>query len=132
MNIYVTCSNGYSPLQTFARLNRYCLRNGNRLKRLLTAADVATLVNPDSVITVLEQLPPWTIQDFHVGPEGDWLHYLTMPHISPTAVDHFVKTIAALDVHFRATFAYFLPSLTLALGRSLRLRRVKCQRPPVS
>jgi hypothetical protein len=49
-----------------------------------------------------------------------------MPHISPAAVDHFVQTVALLDVHFGATFNYIGPSVNLALGRTFRPQRVRC------
>jgi len=82
----------------------------------LGAIGVVILFNKKCIIPLLERLPPWTVQDFHLAPEGDWVHYITMPHITPAAVDHFVKTIALLDVHFATTFGYISPALNLVLG----------------
>jgi hypothetical protein len=66
------------------------------------------------------------ITDFHLAPERNRVHQITMPHISPAAVDHFVQTIALLDGYFRATFNNIGPSVILALGRTFRLKRVRC------
>lgn len=115
----------YTP-KDLLRTSRYCLENANRLRRQLEAGNVVTLFNSKCIITLIERLPPWITQEFHLAPEGDWVHFIAMPHISPAAVDHFVNTIASLDVHFAATFDCIGPLLNRALGRKLRLRRVRC------
>jgi len=114
----------YSPTH-LARLSRCCLDNANRLRRLLQAKNEATLFNSKCMITLIERLPPWMIKEFHLAPEGDWTHYITMPHIAPTTVDDFVQTIALLDVQFAKTCAHIRPVLNFALDRTLTLKRVR-------
>lgn len=110
------------------KTNQYCLDNANLLRRLLSAIQVRTRFNEKSFITLMERLPPWTIQNFHLAPEGNWVHYIAMPHISPLAIHHFVNEIATLDMMFENTFNYVSHSLSiaLALDEPLTLRRVHC------
>ena len=106
---------------------RYCVNNANRLRAKLAAIGVATRFNNDSLITLIERLPPWMVQDYHLAPEGDWVHYITMPHITGAAVDQFVETVGKLDGHFATVFRSIKPDLDSACGQPLALQRARCQ-----
>lgn len=114
----------YKP-EDLLRTRQYCFDNSTRLRRSLEAIGLATRYNKNCMITLLERIPPWLIGEFHLAPEGEWLHYITMPHITPAAVDHFVASIFRVDVHFVAAFRTLRTSLLQALGREVRLRRVR-------
>ncbi|KAE8136539.1 hypothetical protein BDV38DRAFT_249223 [Aspergillus pseudotamarii] len=48
-----------------------------------------------------------------------------MPHITPDAVRHFVKSIAGVKAAFQSTFGFILPALKIATARNLTLVRVE-------
>ena len=113
--------------EDLAHTARYCVDNANRLRTKLASIGVATRFNQDSFTTLVERLPPWMIQDFHLAPEGDWVHYIAMPHITPGAIDHFVETVRKLDEHFATVFHFVNPDLELACGQTLSLQRIRCR-----
>ncbi|KAL8834368.1 MAG: hypothetical protein Q9170_003778 [Blastenia crenularia] len=76
-------------------LHRYCMDNATRLRSALEALGVKVRYNEGSLITVLEKPPSWIIERHHLAPEGQWVHYITMPHISAGAVERFVDDIAS-------------------------------------
>jgi hypothetical protein len=98
------------------RLRQYCLSNANRLRGLLNQAGFATRFNEKSVITIMERIPYWLMQEFNLAPEGDWVHHISMPHITPAAVDHFVTRISEVDDHFLSMFEIIREALKTALG----------------
>ena len=116
----------YLP-EDLVQTRKYCVNNANRLRTKLAGIGVATRFNEDSFITLIERLPPWMVQDYHLAPEGDWVHYITMPHITGAAVDRFVETVSKLDGHFAAVFRSIKPDLDSACGQPLALQRVRCQ-----
>ena len=116
----------YSP-EDLVQTRRYCVNNANRLRVKLAGIGVATRFNNDSFITLIERLPPWMVQDYHLAPEGDWVHYITMPHITAAAVDHFVVTVSKLDGHFTTVFRSIKVDLDSACGQPLVLQRIRCQ-----
>ena len=67
------------------------------------------------------------VQDYHLAPEGDWVHFITMPHITGAAIDQFVETVRKLDGHFATVFRSIQPDLDSACGQPLALRRIRCQ-----
>lgn len=81
-----------SPAESEA-LYGYCLANANRLRSRLRDAGIATLFNSESLITLIQRLPPWLIDDFNLSPEGDWVHFICMPHITPSIIDKFVTAV---------------------------------------
>ncbi|MCJ1461293.1 hypothetical protein MMC28_011675 [Mycoblastus sanguinarius] len=103
----------------------YCRSNSNRLRSMLKTRGIATRFNEGSFITILERIPPWMVQDFHLAPEGDWVHYITMPHISPAAVDSFVETISLFEAHFSTALHVIKPDLDHALGQPITLIRIR-------
>ena len=116
----------YSP-KDLIQTGRYCVNNANRLRAKLASIGMATRFNKDSFITLLERITPWMVQDFHLAPEGDWVHHVAMPHVTPGAVDHFVETISKVDEHFATVFNFINPDLNSACGQTLSLVRIRCQ-----
>lgn len=115
------------PPRDLARIRDYCLQNARLLRCLLQKADVRVSYNETSPITMLERVPPWIMHEFHLAPEGDWVHFITMPHVSPQAVHYFVETVAYLDTLFLSLFDYIRPRVVAILGEGVTLTRVKCQ-----
>ncbi|KAK9777065.1 putative Histidine decarboxylase [Seiridium cardinale] len=107
------------------RMREYCLDNSDRLRLALAEMKHPILYNDDCLITLLERLPPWLVEEFHLAPEGDWVHYVTMPHITPPAIDNFVGRIAEVDFHFKRTFELLEEPLKAVLGHSARLKRLR-------
>ena len=116
----------YSP-EDLVQTRRYCVNNANRLRAKLAGIGVATRFNDDSFITLIERLPPWIVQDYHLAPEGDWVHYIAMPHITGAAVDQFVETVSKLDGRFATVFRSIKSDLDSACGQPLALQRVRCR-----
>ncbi|MCJ1458465.1 hypothetical protein MMC28_008838 [Mycoblastus sanguinarius] len=106
---------------------RYCVNNANHLRAKLAGIGVATRFNEASFTTLLERLPPWMVQDFHLAPEGDWVHHVAMPHINPGAVDHFVEAVSKLDDHFVTVFRFINADLDSACGQKISLLRIRCR-----
>ncbi|KAL6915275.1 hypothetical protein FSST1_006770 [Fusarium sambucinum] len=104
----------------------YCLGNARMLRELLAEHKVPTHFNQDSIITLLEYPPRWLVQEFHLAPEGDWVHFITMPHICPTTIRRFVRAVAAIDTNCGTAFDYVGHSLASSLHLSGRtqLRRL--------
>ncbi|KAF9894008.1 hypothetical protein FE257_008979 [Aspergillus nanangensis] len=119
--------------EDLARTQQYCLENAGLLRRLLRRllrdAGMEIRFNAESPITMLErEVPPWLMHEFHLAPEGDWVHFITMPHVSPWAVRRFVESITCLDALFAAVFEYVRPRLEAALGvGDFNLVRVRCR-----
>lgn len=107
---------------------QYCLENAFVLRRLLADIKVSTHFNDNSIITLLERPPPWLINEFQLAPEGEWVHFLTMPHISPTTVRRFTRAVALVDEHCITASAYVENSLATSLrGCQVRLQRLTCK-----
>nr|CEG03482.1 unnamed protein product [Fusarium pseudograminearum CS5834] len=103
-----------------ATIWNYCLGNARMLRELLAEHKVLTHFNQDSIITLLEYPPRWLVQEFHLAPEGDWVHFITMPHICPTTVRRFVRAVAAIDTNCGTAFDYVGHSLASSLHLSGR------------
>ena len=65
------------------------------------------------------------VQDFHLAPEGDWVHHIAMPHRKPGAEDHFVETVSKVDDHFATVFHFIKADLSSACGQTLNLLRIR-------
>jgi hypothetical protein len=111
---------------------KYCLDNASLLRRLLEEANVPTRFNDDCIITLLERQPPWLIEEFQLAPEGDWVHFIAMPHISPATVRHFAQKVALIDSHCATAYTYVEASLAATLSRSVKLQRLTCRSSHVS
>lgn len=116
----------YGP-EDLIQTGRYCVNNANRLRAKLARIGMATRFNEDSFITLLERIPPWMVQDYHLAPEGDWVHHVAMPHITTDAVDHFVETVSKVDDHFATLFHFINPGLNSACDQTLSLHRIRCR-----
>ncbi|KAI4130883.1 MAG: hypothetical protein LQ338_001480 [Usnochroma carphineum] len=118
----------YTPAE-LKRLNAYCQANANLLRRLLEEKGIIVRYNEGSIITVFERLPPWIVEEFHLAPEGQWVHYITMPHISPEAVVRFVDAVATWDEQFKTALTHVTPEMSSVMGRSVELQRLRCHDP---
>ena len=107
--------------------NTYCLQNASMLRQSLAGAGVPTRFNENCIITLLERPPPWIVEEFQLAPEGDWVHFITMPHISPATVHRFVRAMTLTDVHCATAFDYVGSSLTATLNQHATLKRVTCR-----
>ena len=105
----------------------YCRTNATRLVRGLDQIGMATKRNGEGLIVVLERPPAWITEEFSLRPEGDWVHFITMPHISPETVDFFVDRIASIDRQCTVAFSYVAPLLSSAFRKPVTLKRVHCQ-----
>ncbi|KFY36069.1 hypothetical protein V494_05331 [Pseudogymnoascus sp. VKM F-4513 (FW-928)] len=115
------------PPKDLIRIRDYCLQNSQLLRCLLQKAGVRVRYSEASTITMLERVPPWIMHEFHLAPEGDWVHFIAMPHVSPQAVRYFVETVAYVDALFLSLFDYIRPQVVAILGEGVTLTRVKCQ-----
>ncbi|KAJ3531277.1 hypothetical protein NM208_g8950 [Fusarium decemcellulare] len=114
----------YSPKDS-RRIRQYCSSNTDRLRDGLRKAGVPLRFNETSLITVLERIPPWLIANFHLAPEGDWVHFITMPHITLSMIDTFVARIAEVDLHFNDMFERLKGSFEGVLGHEVSFRRIR-------
>ncbi|KAF9767248.1 hypothetical protein IL306_000203 [Fusarium sp. DS 682] len=105
---------------------KYCLNNARLLRELLGENKVPTHFNQESIITLLEYPPRWLVQEFHLAPEGDWVHFITMPHISTSTIRRFVRAVASVDTNCGTAFDYVGKSLasSLHLKGHAHLRRL--------
>ena len=118
----------YSPAD-LARTQEYCHENARRLRKGLETLGVVTHYNADSLITVMERQPAWITHQFQLAPEGGWVHYITMPHISSVAVDEFIETLTAFEKAFSMALRTLEDALSTILGEQLTISRVKCTNP---
>jgi glutamate/tyrosine decarboxylase-like PLP-dependent enzyme len=110
-------------------IKEYCLENAYLLRKTLASSGVPIRFNENCIITLLERPPPWLIKEFQLAPEGDWVHFITMPHISPATVDRFARAVALIDIECATAFDYVESSLSACLKRRTSLKRVTCRSP---
>ncbi|KAI4270564.1 MAG: hypothetical protein L6R38_007094 [Xanthoria sp. 2 TBL-2021] len=110
-------------------LHAYCLANANLLRRMLQEKGIIVRYNKSSLITFFERLPPWMVEEFHLAPEGPWVHYITMPHLSPEAVVHFVSAVAMWIEQFENALEDITPEMSSLLGCSVAWQRIRCHDP---
>lgn len=109
-----------------AQILSECRRNALHLETSLKRIGVVTKRNSQSIITVLERPPSWITEEFSLRPENDWVHFITMPHISKETVDRFVDQLAGVDRQFLFAFSSISPVLSDMLRKSIKLKRVGC------
>lgn len=109
-----------------AQMLRECRNNALHLETSLKKIGVATKRNKESLITVLERPPSWIIEEFSLRPEGDWVHFITMPHVPRETIDRFVDQLAGIDKQFSFAFSSIAPLLSDKLGKPIKLKRVRC------
>ncbi|KAI1109424.1 PLP-dependent transferase [Nemania sp. NC0429] len=115
----------YDP-SDLAQMLDECRENASRLETSLNRIGVVTKRNSQSIITVLERPPSWITEEFSLRPEGDWVHFITMSHISKETVDRFVDQLASIDRQFSYAFSAVAPLLSDRLRRTIKLKRVRC------
>jgi hypothetical protein len=117
----------FYPPRALLETRAYCIANAMRLRRSLAALGLATRYNDACLITLLEHIPPWLVRAFHLAPEGDWVHFIAMPHIAPSAIAHFAAALLRVSMHFTATFRALHAQLSIAFGCPVELKRVRMQ-----
>ncbi|EPS43407.1 hypothetical protein H072_2673 [Dactylellina haptotyla CBS 200.50] len=110
-----------------ANILKYCLENASRLESGLKRLGISTKRNPDSITVVLERIPSWIIEEFSLRPEGDWVHFITMPHVSPETVDLFVDRISWVQRQCLITFSYVQPMIEAVIQQTVTISRLRCQ-----
>ncbi|KAK5989346.1 Histidine decarboxylase-like protein [Cladobotryum mycophilum] len=105
----------------------YCLENAQFLQSSLEALSIPTFYSDDSIITVLERQPPWLVKDFGLAPEGDWVHFITMPHVPLATVKSFIREVELIDLHCGTVIEQVATSLDSSLNQSANLKRVTCR-----
>jgi hypothetical protein len=69
------------------------MANANRLRDLLQKAGIGIRANNNSFITLIERQAIWFINDFGLPYNEDWIHFITMPHVTPELVDTFATAL---------------------------------------
>ncbi|KAK6508921.1 hypothetical protein TWF481_003689 [Arthrobotrys musiformis] len=121
-------SQAYPPAECDALL-RYCQKNASRLETALRGIGVATKRNPGSIIVVLEKPPAWIIEEFALRPEGDWVHFITVPEISSDTIDVFVDRLQQFQYSCLAAFRYVNPSINTIMGHGIEFRCIRSRDP---
>ncbi|KAK6516282.1 hypothetical protein TWF506_006191 [Arthrobotrys conoides] len=114
-------------LEDINKLFQYCQQNASRLVSKLEKLGIATKQNEGSLIVVLERPPSWIVEEFALRPEGDWVHFITMPHISPELIDLFVERLSSLKQQYLTAFMHVHSSLTTVLQKPIKLKRLQNQ-----
>ncbi|KAF3088851.1 hypothetical protein TWF569_008890 [Orbilia oligospora] len=121
-------SQAYPPAECEALL-RYCQDNASRLEQSLRRIGVVTKRNPGSMIVVLEKPPAWIIEEFALRPEGDWVHFITVPDISPETIDLFVDRIQQFKSNCLAAFSYINPPINTIMNSRIETRCIQSRDP---
>ncbi|CAG9953228.1 unnamed protein product [Clonostachys rosea f. rosea IK726] len=87
-------------------LSRECLRLEDSLKRL----GLITKRYPDSLVVTFERPPSWIIEEFSLRPEGDWVHVITMPHVSAETIEVFLDRMESVTKACSAALVASRPS----------------------
>lgn len=129
----------YTP-SDMSLLLEYCRMNAARLSSALEELGIATKFKTQQgylgisrqqqqqqLIVVLERPLAWIIEEFSLRPEGDWVHFIPMPHITPETVDFFVERIAAVDRQCNVAFSYMMPLLSAVFEQPVHMNRVHCR-----
>ncbi|KAI1506724.1 pyridoxal phosphate-dependent transferase [Biscogniauxia marginata] len=125
----------YTPADT-ALLKRTCEANAARLETALrrcgtaglaTKRDAGARSSSSTITTVLERPTAWITEEFSLRPEGDWVHFIAMPHVSRATVDLFVDRVAAAEAQCRVALGYVAPLFAAVLGAPVGLRRLRCR-----
>jgi glutamate/tyrosine decarboxylase-like PLP-dependent enzyme len=112
-----------------AMLYSDCTANACRLRDQLKDAGIVTRFNHESIITLVERQPLWLIEEFNLSPEDDWVHFITMPHITSECVDLFATSIIAHRDLFELALSSTIGIMNEAFKQpqaSLHLKRIAC------
>ncbi|KAL9095397.1 MAG: hypothetical protein Q9165_002268 [Trypethelium subeluteriae] len=112
-----------------AALHRDCISNAQYLRSQLRKAGLITRFNEESLITLVERQPLWLIEEFDLSPEEDWVHFITMPHITRGCIDRFVSSVSAHRDLFDRALASAAESMKATIGKTetpFRLKRIAC------
>ncbi|CAH0053893.1 unnamed protein product [Clonostachys solani] len=116
----------YQPKDIAFLLNS-CQGNASRLEANLKRLGLITKRYPDSLVVTFERPPSWIIEEFSLRPEGDWVHIITMPHVSAETIEVFLDRIETVTKACSAAFSSIAPILSDTIGQDIQLRRVQSQ-----
>ncbi|KAK6357641.1 hypothetical protein TWF718_001949 [Orbilia javanica] len=119
-------SQAYTPTECETLL-RYCQNNASRLEKSLKRIGVVTKRNPGSIIVVFEKPPAWIIEEFALRPEGGWVHFITVPDISPETIDLFVEKLQQSKRSCLAALSCLSPSISIIMNRRIETRCIQSQ-----
>ncbi|KAJ8132421.1 hypothetical protein O1611_g1201 [Lasiodiplodia mahajangana] len=115
----------YEP-SDLALMSSYCHKHALHLETSLKTIGVVTKESNGGIIIVLERPPSWIIEKYSLRPEGDWVHFITMPHVSKEIVDGFIDELSSIDKQFSLAFSHITPLLSENLGTEIKLKRIRC------
>ncbi|KAK6362709.1 hypothetical protein TWF730_000165 [Orbilia blumenaviensis] len=121
-------SQAYTPADCKTLL-RYCQDNASHLETSLRKIGVVTKRNPGAMIVVLEKPPAWIIEEFSLRPEGDWVHFITVPDISPQTIDLFVSRIQDFKNNCLAALNHINPYINRIMSRPIEMRCIQSRDP---
>ncbi|KAL9074655.1 MAG: hypothetical protein Q9157_004306 [Trypethelium eluteriae] len=116
-------------LDDVAALHRGCISNAQHLRSQLQKAGIITRFNEESLITLVERQPLRLVEKFDLSPKENWIHFITMPHITRECIDSFVSSVSAHRDLFDCALASAAESLGVTIGKAktpLRLKRIAC------
>lgn len=116
----------YRP-EDVALLLRCGRGNAAHLASSLGRLGYDTRLNPGSIIVVFERPPAWIVEEFGLRPEGDWVHFITLPYLSRPVIDLFVDRVASVDRACAVAFSAVDPLLSGLAGRRVTLKRLQCR-----
>ncbi|KAI0521557.1 PLP-dependent transferase [Xylaria bambusicola] len=104
----------------------YCRENSSLLQTGLERMGIVTKRNYYSIITVFERPLAWITEQFCLRPEGDWVHFITMPHISKETVERFLDQVLYTNKQVSAALRCISPLLSNTFTREMGLKRIQC------
>ncbi|KAI1340081.1 pyridoxal phosphate-dependent transferase [Xylariaceae sp. FL0016] len=118
----------YSP-SDMSQLLGHCQDSALRLERGLQGIGFVTKRHTGSIILVLERPPAWIIEELSLRPENEWVHFVTMPHVSAETIDLFIDRLSTIQKQCAVAFSYVTPLFEEAFSRSVDMRLLRCQDP---
>ncbi|KFA69621.1 hypothetical protein S40285_04025 [Stachybotrys chlorohalonatus IBT 40285] len=105
---------------------KYCRENATHLETGLKRIGMATKRNPGSTIVVMERPPAWIVEQFSLRPEGDWVHFIAMPHISKETINFFIDRVESVENGSSVVFGLLTPLISEAVQQPIKLTRIQC------
>lgn len=102
-----------------------CMTKARLLRKWLQDAGVVTQYNPQSPITLVERQPRWLIEAFNLSPEGNWVHFVNMPHVSVETCRLFASTVVAHRRQFERALSSPTETRNVGNGEAQNLPRLK-------
>ncbi|KAK6538249.1 hypothetical protein TWF694_011128 [Orbilia ellipsospora] len=111
----------YTPVELDKTLH-HCQKMASLLECGLRKLGLMTKRNSQSIIVVLERPPAWIIEEFSLRPEDDWVHFITMPHISPEVISLFLERISSFQKQYLTAFKFIQLPLNSIMEQTVKLK----------